>query len=244
MPDPPPTSPTDTGTTNTVTSSTAGHAYPIFRPQSKFESFKGDYSQNPEVWIEEFQTFCALSGVHKSQYGAFMANYLEGAALLLYKAHRRYLVTLGEFDSTGWGAWQTWLLNEFGDANNADSARLQLQQRKLKPKESLSAYYAEILSLCSIVDSMMNEKDKMSFLVNGLPQDLRTYCIMSNIKTVSQFNAMCAKLHTVQSIQTVESTSVSQASASSLSLLNPSSSVPSSVLEATNAVLSDVCYRL
>ena len=138
--------------------------------------FSGSENEYAMDWIVKYEDTCKFNSWSEKEH---FVMFLEGTAKLWYY----YLRRINKLPST-WEDMKVIFLNEFG---NKQKVKFLLSQRKQKSNEPLKNYFYEIVDMCYKVNAMMEEKEILYHLFQGLNGDLKKEIIKEDIKTTKEF---------------------------------------------------------
>ncbi|XP_070070100.1 uncharacterized protein [Drosophila takahashii] len=120
------------------------------------EPFSGQDGIPVKLWIEEFETACAVLGVPLNRYWLYARRLLIGPA-------KSYFAYQGAAD---WDALRTQMMDVFGRKNTKLEICEQLKHRKKKSDETAFQYF---ISMCGIArQAELEDRDLIKHIVGGL----------------------------------------------------------------------------
>ncbi|XP_017061640.2 uncharacterized protein LOC108101712 [Drosophila ficusphila] len=120
------------------------------------EPFSGEDGMPVKLWIEEFETACAVLGVPLNRYWLYARRLLVGAAKSYFTYQR----------AADWDALRAQMMDVFGRKNTKLEICEQLRHRKKKSDESAFRYF---IAMCGIArQAELEDRHLIKHIVSGL----------------------------------------------------------------------------
>jgi hypothetical protein len=142
----------------------------------KMPTFSGSATENIHHWITIFEKWCILSQYNDAQKPSLLSFVFTGSAAKILSAWE-----LSGSVPNSWADTKTKLITQFSDASRTKIYEATLLRRKWQSSvESFEDYFADVLSLCSLVNKNMSEANKIQNLLKGLPENICQFLLFKD----------------------------------------------------------------
>ncbi|GFW97349.1 uncharacterized protein TNCV_3091871 [Trichonephila clavipes] len=141
-------------------------------------SFSADDSYSIEHFfsdVEENLTFCPIT---EQQKNVFVKRLLTGTAKLFIQSQRGI---------NSYSCIKTLLIQEFGKKINQYHMHRELQNRKMRPNETVFQYLVAIRELANRGQGFLDETSIMEYCINGIPDSPSNKLILYGCTTIQEF---------------------------------------------------------
>jgi hypothetical protein len=165
------------------------------QPIVKVRSFSGDPNEEVEDFIDSIEE-CAEIYQWDEEMMVQQATYnLIGPARRWFRIHKRPNLT--------WISLKELLLRDFAYymTSNANQLEDELNERTLGKDESMLRYAEEVLYLCKRFDPKMTTKNKLLYLISGLPDNMSLIAVSKEYINVEAFLDYCRKVDEIRTFR-------------------------------------------
>ena len=211
------------GTMSNVNNSFSMGSMSLLTNIGTINPFKGAPTENIQEWITQFNWIADINHWSEDVRCALLPGHLEDVAKTWYS-------TLSMRDRGNYQVIQTKLLQAFQQVISPVQHLNQLLARTQSEQEPVETYAYNKLKLCEDLNKEMAEIDKVTYLIQGMKPQLRSYLLDKKPNTVSQAiqfarekqNNINLNMDLRSSPHLAMSTNINhQLSASSISPVNP-----------------------
>ena len=161
---------------------------PVFCPgalrQRDPPIFSGTDEHDVEDWLAEYELVAACNKWDANDKLTNLNFYLTDVAKLWYKNHRT--------DCTTWSDFTTTFTEVFGrPAVRRLRAEQRLRGRVQRQGETFTSYIEDVLSLCKLVDSSLDEAGKIKHILKGIDDDAFQVLAAKSPQTVADVIQLC-----------------------------------------------------
>lgn len=181
------------------------------------QTFSGNADEFPNRWLKQFEGYCKAKNVKDDQKIALFK-------LLLRSVAQTWVEEFDVDNKKSWTDLSKQFLLEFESPATMWHNQSQLDERTLKPTESIDTYINDILQLASRLH--MDKEAQMKALIRGLPPDMKSNVLYRNPKTVQEaiqaihLCGMCAKMKESAQTATIQTETESAVNHSQNKLIN------------------------
>jgi hypothetical protein len=173
----------------------------IFVPMAmigQIPPFEGSYLENAKEWFETFETSARINGWDDLIKTAQLPVYLRGTAQVWWKS-------LPRAERENFPELRTQFIAAFEPVEVPAQLQLELSSRRQQEGESVSAYLYHKLELCRRANPNMDERDRVSFVINGFLPEIRNTMLGKTILTLKELlNQAKRKESTTRAIRATE----------------------------------------
>lgn len=130
------------------------------------QPFSGGPEQDIDVFFENFDLAAIINEWGEFEKITLLPLYLKDMAGKFFK-----IIKIKNSKIT-WDEAKTQLIDRFTVVGNKKLLKLQLDQRKLEKRETISEFVINIIGLCNKIDLQMDETEICEKILSGLPDDI------------------------------------------------------------------------
>jgi hypothetical protein len=154
-------------------------AIPLLTNIGTITPFRGTSAENINEWITQFNWISNINQWTDSVKCALLPGYLEDVAKIWYS-------TLSVGDRSSYHIVQERLQQAFQQVTSPVQHLNQLLLRTQTEQESVETYAYSKLKLCEDLNKDMAESDRVTYLIQGMKPQLRSYLLDKKPSTVTQ----------------------------------------------------------